>query len=309
MQTNSKSALQKRGRNRFATIYAGVWALLAACALAYMTTLALQPNLIASLGTASPGADTPAAQLPIARFATDISGLRQAVGDIQRDVAALRTTVATETLRNKEVSDRLVAVEERTRPAAVAEATPPSAPKTTAQRVADARAQKAAEKAAEKAAAAAQVAPVAAAPGQTPAENAASAAAQFTVLNAPSLPSSAIATGSLPQTKPAQGVPAPPAAVSGFGPGAVKIAGAPSAVELTTGPSLDALRLNWSMLQERHASSLKNYEARYMNAGEGEPYQLVAGPISSPEEAARVCAQLKAKRVTCRVTGFGGNAL
>jgi hypothetical protein len=83
----------------------------------------------------------------------------------------------------------------------------------------------------------------------------------------------------------------------------------PAAVELSSGPSLDALRLNWSLLADQNGAALKNLEPRYTNAGEGQPYQLVAGPIDTPEEAARVCAQLKAKRVACRVTGFGGNAL
>jgi hypothetical protein len=206
-------------------------------------------------------------------------------------------------------------VEERMKAPALVEAvTPPTpvAPKSVAQRQAELRAQRAAASQAAAAAATAApavtpIAPVAADPTATP------PAARVTVLNAP--PASPIATGSI-QAPPAQGVPAPPSAASiiqaaagAFGPGSIKPApAAPSGVELSSGPSLDALRLNWSLLSERHAP-LKSLEARYTGAGEGQPYQLLAGPLATPEEAARVCAQLKAKKVSCRVTGYGGNAL
>lgn len=301
-----------RGRLQFATIYAGIWALLATAALAYLATLAVQPGLLGAWvpqGTAQETADAPQS---VARFATDVTGLRQSVGEVKRDVASLQTAVAAMSTREKDLTERLAVVEERTKPAAVAEAPVAAAPKSIAQRQAEARAQKIAERTAQ---IAQSEAVLAQAKAQLAAQNTAAApqandeppaaSRSVTLLNA-SAPSQ-IATGSL-QLPPAQGVPAPPPA-SSFGPGTVRVAGPPSAVELSSGPSLDALRLNWSLLAERHGGSLRNLEPRYTNGGEGQPYQLVAGPINSPEQAARVCADLRAKKVSCRVTGFTGNAL
>ncbi len=229
-------------------------------------------------------------------------------------MSTLRTAVLSTASRDKEVIERLVAVEERVKAPVTAEL---AVPKTLAQRQAEARAQKAAERtAAAQAAAAAKtsVAPVADIIPAAATAQPTAAAPPVTVLNAPANP---IATGSI-QLPPAQGVPAPPAPIATapaqpmtFGPGAVKVSAPAAAValELASGPSVDALRLNWSLLADRHGAALKNLEPRYTNSGEGQPYQLVAGPIASSEEASRVCAQLKAKKVACRVTGFGGNAL
>lgn len=315
--TQVSASAPPRQSARFARFYAGAWTALAAIALAYMVALAVQPNLTGdtTANKPAPGGGT------VARFATDLTGLKQSVGDIQKDVSALRTTVTASAAREKEVLERLTAVEERAKAPLVTEV---SMPKTAAQRQAEARAQKQAAAAAAKAATRAPEAVVAAqtpvAP-PAPAEDAAAGAtntgvARFTVLNAPLAPiapaASPIATGSI-VSPPAQGVPAPPpaATAAAFGPGTVKATApaSPVALELASGPSLDALRLNWSLLSEKHGASLKNLEARYTNAGEGQPYQLVAGPLATPEEASKVCAQLKAKKVACRVTGFGGNAL
>ena len=330
--TMATSIPKPRPAAKFAKIYAGTWMLLAAFALAYMVTLAVQPSV---LGEWTPGRTEPAVSgenQAIARFATDLSGLKQTVGDIQRDVTVLRTTIQASAAREKDLLDRIATIEEHAKAPvateAAAPAAPPAAPKTAAQRQAEARAKRTAEKTSAAAQAATQATAQAVDSGAVPA---AAAPASVTVLNSPapvaapqapaaspaaSPVTSPLATGSI--APPAHGVPAPPppaavatAPVPAFGPGAIKVSkpAHPAAVELSSGPSLDALRLNWSLLADQNGAALKNLEPRYTNAGEGQPYQLVAGPIDTPEEAARVCAQLKAKRVACRVTGFGGNAL
>ena len=295
---------------KFAKIYAGTWTLLAALALAYMIALAVQPGIVADWTPGRAEPDVPEVQSSVARFATDIGGLKQAVGEIQRDVSSLRTAVMSTSARDKDLSERLAVIEERAKPQITAEFV---VPKVAVQKAAEPRAPKALEKAAapQPAAKAVPAAP-AAEPVATAAPESTPAAPRVTVLNAPAAPANSIATGSI-LPPPAHGLPAPPAVTTpaAFGPGAIRTPAPaqPVAVELASGPSLDALRLNWSLLSERHSASLKHLEARYTNAGEGQPYQLVAGPIATPDEAAKVCAQLKAKRVACRVTGFGGNAL
>ena len=304
--TMASTHTRPRRTGQFAKLYAGSWTVLALLALTYMITLATNPSIIGNWTPERSAPETNEGQRSAARFATDVSGLRQSFGEIQREMAALSSVVQAGTSRDKEMLERIGVLEERSRTQAVVEAAAPPAPKTVVQRQAEARAQKMAEKAA-----------LAAAPTPATAENAASAAeaspSRFVVLNAPAPSANLLATGSIPAA-PAQGVPAPPAAMQSavaFGPGAIKAAtpSGPAGVEIASGPSLDTLRLNWSMLAERHAPQLKNLEARYTSAGEGQPYQLLAGPLSSPDEAKRVCAQLQAKRVACRVTGFGGNAL
>jgi hypothetical protein len=82
-------------------------------------------------------------------------------------------------------------------------------------------------------------------------------------------------------------------------------------VLLASGPSVEALRLSWSLLLDRHRSLLKGLEPRTTTVGEGErgSLQLLAGPLGSPDDAARVCAQLRAKRVTCTVAAFAGQPM
>ena len=305
--TMAISNTRPRQSGRFAKAYAAAWTMLALLALAYMITLAVNPSVLGSWIPERSVPENNEGQRAVARFATDLTGLRQSVGEIQRDLTSLRVVVTANAVRDKELVDRIVALEERTKPAAVAEAAAPAAaPKTAVQRQAETRAQKAAERAVAATVAAEPAATIA----QAPATSADALAQRFVVLNAPVASANPIATGSI---APAQGVPAPPAAhaATAFGPGAIKAAtpAAPAGLEIASGPSLDALRLNWSLLADRHAAQLKSLEARYLSAAEGQPYRLLAGPIGTSDEAKRVCAQLQAKQVPCRVTGFGGNAL
>jgi SPOR domain len=306
---------------RFAKVYAGVWIVLASVALAYMVAVAVQPSFIAQWLPTRSEPESNEMQRSAARFASDISGLRLSVGAIQREVASVQQTVAVTSTRENDLAARVAVLEDRTKtmlPVETAAATPA---KSAAQRVAEAKAQRIAEKT--------PPTPTAKVPGKltepsdgTTTEPATSAletpATRFVVLNAPTAAQTTnpLATGSIiAPPPPAQGVPpARPvqAAATSFGPGLVKAVptpAGPSGLEIASGPSLDALRLNWSLLSDRHAPELRNLEARYLNAGEGQPYRLVAGPVTTPDEAKRVCAQLQAKRVACRVTGFGGNAL
>ncbi|MFN3867993.1 MAG: hypothetical protein ACK4MF_02875 [Hyphomicrobiaceae bacterium] len=81
-------------------------------------------------------------------------------------------------------------------------------------------------------------------------------------------------------------------------------------VRLTTGPSIDALRLSWSLLIERHGATLANLEPRYVAGGSSlAPYSLIAGPIASDAAARKLCDDLRAKGIPCTVGTFTGNAL
>jgi hypothetical protein len=83
---------------------------------------------------------------------------------------------------------------------------------------------------------------------------------------------------------------------------------ATSAIQLGTGPSVDALRLNWSLLQQRHQGVLQKLQPRYTGGASGSAFDLIAGPLP-PAEAQRACDALRAQNVSCKVGSFGGNAL
>jgi hypothetical protein len=81
-----------------------------------------------------------------------------------------------------------------------------------------------------------------------------------------------------------------------------------TAVQIAAGPSVDALRLSWMLLSDRHSNVLKQLEPRFVSDEPG-VYRLVAGPFASPAEAQRACADLKARGASCQTSDFGGEAL
>jgi hypothetical protein len=81
------------------------------------------------------------------------------------------------------------------------------------------------------------------------------------------------------------------------------------AVQVGAGPSLDALRLTWSILSERHGA-LAVLKPRYVapRGGSGS-YRLVAGKFVSKAEAEKVCADMGVGRQGCLPTTALGEPL
>lgn len=85
------------------------------------------------------------------------------------------------------------------------------------------------------------------------------------------------------------------------------------AILLASGTSVDSLRLTWRLLQERHGLALGTLEPRYVI--ESNPvvpdrkFALLAGPVVSAADVARVCSILVSEGLQCRTRSFGGNAL
>lgn len=150
----------------------------------------------------------------------------------------------------------------------------------------------------------------------------ATAAPRETSRAEPSRESSAITTGTILQRAVAPGSAPPSAAASAAAPKveisldtSVPPPPAPPkpvhAIQLATAPNLDALRLNWTLLSERHRQLLGAMQTRYRQTPgrPNAPYQLIAGPVKSTGEAARICKELATSGVTCRATSFSGDAL
>ena len=89
--------------------------------------------------------------------------------------------------------------------------------------------------------------------------------------------------------------------------GAVK----PVGIYIGSGPSVDSVRQSWSLLADRNATTLGGLEPRYTTGidANGLNYGLVAGPVKSVADAQKICRDLAAKAVTCRVGDFTGEAL
>ncbi|MBI1386314.1 MAG: hypothetical protein GC150_15515 [Rhizobiales bacterium] len=82
-------------------------------------------------------------------------------------------------------------------------------------------------------------------------------------------------------------------------------------VELARGPNIEAIRLSWDLLNERHSQLFQGLGTRYLasNNGGANPYRLIAGPFRNKTEAVNLCARLATVSLACRPTAFGGSLL
>jgi hypothetical protein len=128
------------------------------------------------------------------------------------------------------------------------------------------------------------------------------------------------ATNRIVSTVPEQGEPPAPLETGSVAPPATITFGAPVvtptrttsfyAVQIGAGPSIDALRLSWSLLVEKHGETLGSLEPRVVSPRtEGAPYRLVAGPLTTKAEAEQVCAQMGVGRASCFSVTYVGEPL
>ena len=83
----------------------------------------------------------------------------------------------------------------------------------------------------------------------------------------------------------------------------------PQGVLIASGPSLDSVRLSWSVLHDKHGAVLGSLEPRVVPAGDGSAFNLIAGPFASDAEVQAACTSLKAQGVGCKPSVFTGAAL
>ena len=295
--------------------YVATWAGLAGLAGAYLTLVGLR-----EMDTPRPMVQQ-AAPTGKATQSLGEARLRQNLRDVQTDIGTLRTDLESAG-KDQTVVARLTALEERmsletgqsvAKSAAVA--TPPAplpVPTAPTPAVAD------------QAPVAAVTPPAPSAPAPAPAAVAAAPAVVAdppTIALAPqgleqlvrpletgSLASGAKGAASSPPAPPVQ--PAAPVAIS-FGPATVKSEPKPFGVQLSSGPTLDAIQLSWSLLSDQYPDALRRLEPRYTTSGTpeaGQTFDLMAGPIRSAADARKVCKTLAARGTDCRVAEFTGAA-
>jgi hypothetical protein len=83
------------------------------------------------------------------------------------------------------------------------------------------------------------------------------------------------------------------------------------AVDLGGNSSIDGLRSLWANLQSNHGQTLAGLRplVSVQEGRRGVELRLVAGPLANAATAARTCAALQAKGVSCQTTVFDGQRL
>jgi hypothetical protein len=270
-------------KSRFFTPYVLIWAVLATGSLVYLALLATQPALVASFLGAGPTKHTEEAseeKRAMTEAVAEVRLLRETVDRFRDDLQELKAEVSNQAERGGDMTARISTLE--TAAAAAAAAADPQ--KVAADKRAAAKTAKA---------------EAAAAGAQQPAAKAAVAKKPETGLETGSVAGPAVSFG------PAIVTPATKVAVKA--PAVSKTFG----VQIASGPSVDSLRLSWTLLAERHGNSLRTLQPRYTigSDGTGSTYDLVVGPLKTADEATRLCQELSAQATPCSIGVYSGDVL
>jgi TolA-binding protein len=268
--------------------YYMVWGLLAAGGLGYLASFTPQLGLQVAAKEERPAIDPEAGLRAASQALSEIGSVRQSVSEIRKDIGQLKQAADNRDAQERESQARIAALEERVTslaaPPAVA-AAPASEPSSHVRTV-----EKGAAASDRKTAARRATARVVT---EVEGPNAESANA------APPPP---VETGSI-------AAPPPGVAIAYGAPKVTPVKEQAYSVQVGAGPSLDALRLTWSLLSERH-SALAVLQPRYVAPKAGSSvYRLVAGPLSSKADAERVCADMGLGRQGCLPTTAIGEPL
>jgi hypothetical protein len=269
--------------------YAIVWSMLGALGLGYLGVAIFVPSWLGDLTPVAGRADSQRADTEVAmtNLSVDVAGMHSSIAKLQLDVAAVKSDVQSQAGQTQLLGTQLSALEDKIRlgqtpvAAAVEPATPPAA----------------------------EAAPqdLAVAP---PATSTKPAAKSAKIINKAQPQSAQIVTGSVDSSTGASQATKASGEVISFGPAIVKPAGKPIGIQIGSGPSIDGLRSSWSQLADR-SDKLKKLKARYTDSGDAvnPNFNLIAGPLKSRAEAARICKELAVQQVSCKVGEFKGEEL
>lgn len=280
------------------------WSVLGTLSVAYIGILVFAPDWLDDLtpaATANPQSNQ--GQRAAARLASNVGNLRESVSQIQLELSKVKTDQEGFAERQNTFATQVTGLEQKlatlaqNKIEAVAPAAANSAPSNQA--AVDAPTSLSPEPT-----------PAAAAPAAEPATTPAvqGNAQQPKLINAnKSVTTGTLAAGDTPKGQ----VTTAAASAIDFGPAVVKPAPKPMGIKISSGASIDALRLSWSLLAERHGDTLKNLQPRYTAGGDAQnpSFELIAGPLKSTADAKKACKALAAKNVPCQVGAFAGETL
>lgn len=271
------------------------WFAVGAIAMTYMVVVAVRPGFLANYLPERIPSDPQSneGQRAMSKALAEVQSMRESVGQVHLDLAKVRTELSGSAEREQARDARLSQLEQKTdRIAGLAERasnmaltmspTPPTTGLST--------------------------------PGAPPgpktvaaATDGKSTAAGLVTSPAPTPVQKSVETGTVATSKTAA-----PAEPITFGPATVKPTPVQIGIALAEGTSVDALRLSWSLIADKHAATLKKLQPRYTTgtAGpDGTSYALIAGPVKSEAEARKICKTLEASANPCRISTFEGDAL
>lgn len=294
------SVITSSRSGRYFKLYMFVWAMAAAAALAYLASLATNPDLSKPFSQQTQAEPDQSLRLA-SRALSEVGTVRRAMGELQRDVGQIKENIDKRETSEKAVQSRLAALEEKVTSLAqppVAQAPAPAAPKT-----------KAVEKNKDK--------------GKANPQPERSTSRLSRVGDPPAAEKEPdaeprVETGSLPPGETPEPAPQeqPQAPVVMFGAPTVvpttinKGRAVTYGIQIGAGGTVEALRGSWGKLVSKHADALSALEPRYFAPrSEGGKYRLVAGPFASKEEAEKACANMGIGRAGCFSTTFGGEPL
>ena len=276
----------KKPRRRILNAYVLFWVFGATFAALYLGVLGTHPNMFAS-AKSGPDLEQQLAQTKrdMTRAFADLDPLKESVGQIRADVDTLKTAQQQASDRDQLIMDKVSSIESTVAQPKIAQAetAAPAAKVQTAHKTV--------------------------AGGLTPSEEVVAVApgkAQEVAVVAPVKPqkptpaakNNAIETGSIAHKADKSA--------------AATAAAKPAQVGLLLGsaPSVDAVKLNWSILNDRHADAVRDLHPRYVAQGKGaeRTYALLAGPVASPEQAKTLCKLMVDRGFACEVSTYRGTA-
>lgn len=262
-----------------------MWVLLGIAAVGYLSLVVLRPDLLANHlpSGPQPGLAEPNGTRATAAAMAEVQDLHTTVTELRNELASVKRDMEASDARSRRLADQLAAL--KGEPPAETGTLPAPELRLDSAPVISPRA---------------EVKPAPAAKTVQTAK----------ILNETAAPAPAaktpptIETGSV---KPAPAVEAPL-----FETAVVKPAPKTLALQIAQGSSLDSLRLSWNLLSETHADNLRNLEPRYTTGVDqnGLVYNLMAGPVKTEAEAKKMCKDLTAKAIPCKIVGdFDGPSL
>ena len=294
----SQNLQQTSQTSRFSVGYAVVWGLLSAVAIGYLAMLAARPDIASRLilRPAEGNPESNFSQRSMSKALAELEAAKAAIARLEAEAKQVKAVLAAVEQRGLAMDARMGALEtiQKSQVAAASDKATPIADKVTAAPKAEPERVSSAALSGQNPQGTIEERPAKALREGRPPRVAAAAVAGKPVETASFATSvAASAPAIVPANVPAN-VPSGP----------------PVGVLIATGPSLDAVRLSWQLLTETNKSVLRPFEPRYVeSSGDGGLFQLIAGPVASREEAARVCERLKARNARCSVTGFTGQPL
>ena len=290
----SQNLQQTSQTSRFSVGYAVVWGLLSAVAIGYLAMLAARPDIASRLilRPAEGNPESNFSQRSMSKALAELEAAKAAIARLEAEAKQVKAVLAAVEQRGLAMDARMGALEtiQKSQVAAASDKATPIADKVTAAPKAEPERVSSAALSGQNTQGTIEERPAKALREGRPPRVAAAAVAGKPVETASFATSvAASAPASVPANVPS---------------------GPPVGVLIATGPSLDAVRLSWQLLTETNKSVLRPFEPRYVeSSGDGGLFQLIAGPVASREEAARVCERLKARNARCSVTGFTGQPL